>query len=108
MAEASSTTLITIGRSRSLSDQFVGEQPSRLDKLPQTLPRPFKAALQRGDPDLVILDPQVYLIANLQAESGSERRGDNDATFSFNASARPLFHVGHAYYCATILRKWRL
>jgi hypothetical protein len=53
--------------SASFRDQIFREQPSRFDERSESLTGLRKPALQRRDANLVILDAQIYLLADLEA-----------------------------------------
>src|SRR5215470_13451554 len=68
-AEASRTILFIPGRLAPFGDQLIYQRRTWFHVLADKFLRSLKAAFQRGDPQLVILDPQHDFIPHIDAKS---------------------------------------
>jgi hypothetical protein len=81
--------------SASFSDQIIGEQSSRFDERSQALPGLCTPAFKCRDVNLVALNSQVYVVADLETKSRAESCWYNNAAVSLDPGTTSKLCVGH-------------
>jgi hypothetical protein len=94
MAEASRTILFIHRCPASFSNQVIGES-SRFDERSQALPGLCKPRFNCRDANLVVLNSQVYFVADLETKSRAESCWYNNAAVSLDPGTTFELCVGH-------------
>jgi hypothetical protein len=85
--EASRTILFISGRLAPFCNQLIDQRRTWFNVLADEPLRSLDAAFQRGDPQLVIFDPQNDFIPDIDAKGFAKCGGDNDSAIFVDAQA---------------------